>query len=279
MPAKTGASHAFAAFLSIIIGSIISNFLSAHTGVLNSVSKGAGELLTGLTGISMSEEVTGLLAVSSLLAFLWGVAYHYARHGSENQSTEENNYEAGTQDVKTTQQMFRSVEGADGSHLLDQEGGPVYRTWRSTQATDETLRSQSKTELARAKSRLDDVHDRLYDIKKRGKAQRVMEIADSVNTLEGTLTRTGLPSPEEGTPDDRTGDAKTLDDETKRNLVVTHLRLADAIDELDDAVDKLCQGPADVHVDTIEECESLLRECERTLSRRQELIKQLGDRQ
>jgi hypothetical protein len=277
MPAKTGASHAFAAFLSIIIGSIISNFLSAHTNLLNSVSESAGKLVVGLTGISISEEVTGLLAISSLLAFFWGIAYHYARHGSGKQTEKPKSYQGDKRDTETTRQMFSSVEAEEGSHSPDQEVDPTYRTRRAVWTADETLRSKLEEDLSDVKSRLDDIHDRLYDIEESEKAKRVMEVADSVHTLERTITRIGerIPHNEE----DNTDETDALDSETRRKLLVTHYRLVDVVNELVEAIDELYRGGADIHAEAVEECEILLRECERTVSKRQDIIKHLGEKQ
>jgi hypothetical protein len=80
MPAKSGFSHAFAAFTSIIIGSLLSNYLAAHESVLTEVTRTAGRFLTTTIGVPTSSTVGGMLLVSSILAFAWGVAYHVARH-------------------------------------------------------------------------------------------------------------------------------------------------------------------------------------------------------
>jgi hypothetical protein len=80
MPAKSGASHAVAAFLSIIIGSFLSNYLAAHESVLTGVTRAVGDRLVTTLGVPAPEVVAGMLVVSSVLAFLWGVAYHLARH-------------------------------------------------------------------------------------------------------------------------------------------------------------------------------------------------------
>lgn len=80
MPAKSGFSHAFAAFASIIIGSFLSNYLAAHESVLTNMTQTAGRWLTATIGVPASSTVVGMLLVSSILAFVWGVAYHVARH-------------------------------------------------------------------------------------------------------------------------------------------------------------------------------------------------------
>lgn len=80
MPAKSGLSHGFAAFFSIIIGSFISNYLSAHQSLLTDLTVAAGQAAVGLVGLRANRRVAGLVVVGSLLAFCWGIAYHVARH-------------------------------------------------------------------------------------------------------------------------------------------------------------------------------------------------------
>lgn len=80
MPTKSGLSHGLAAFMSIILGTIISNYLSAHETILTNVTKIAGEIIVGVLGLNQLSTVAGMLLISSILAFLWGVAYHVARH-------------------------------------------------------------------------------------------------------------------------------------------------------------------------------------------------------
>ena len=81
MPAKTGASHAVASFVTIILGAFISNYLSAHSGVLWGLTRSVGGFVVGLTGLDLPEVVTGIVVIATSLSFLWGVAYHYSRHG------------------------------------------------------------------------------------------------------------------------------------------------------------------------------------------------------
>lgn len=82
MPATSGGSHAAASFLSIVIGVVISEFLSTHADVLADASRAVGTALVGAFGVSLPTEVAGMVVVATLLSFCWGVAYHYTRHGS-----------------------------------------------------------------------------------------------------------------------------------------------------------------------------------------------------
>jgi len=80
MPAKSGASHGLAAFTTIILGAMISNFLNAHSQILREFSSVVGGIATAVTGVDLSNTLAGLLVVATVLSFLWGVAYHLARH-------------------------------------------------------------------------------------------------------------------------------------------------------------------------------------------------------
>lgn len=81
MPAKSGASHALASFITIILGTLISNYLNAHSNLLWGITRSVGGVVIGVTGLSLPEVVTGIAVVSTVLSFLWGVAYHISRHG------------------------------------------------------------------------------------------------------------------------------------------------------------------------------------------------------
>lgn len=80
MPAKSGISHAFAAFTSIILGTFISNYLESHGPVITDITRTVGEVVIKSIGLSYSKTITGLLIISTILSFFWGVTYHIARH-------------------------------------------------------------------------------------------------------------------------------------------------------------------------------------------------------
>lgn len=84
MPAKTGASHAVASFTTIVLGALISNYLSTHSELIHGTTVRVGETLVSLAGLSLPETVTGFLLISTLLSFVWGVAYHVSRHGTDD---------------------------------------------------------------------------------------------------------------------------------------------------------------------------------------------------
>lgn len=81
MPVKTGTSHALAAFVSLIVGSMLSKYVWAYTPPLAEAGATVGRLLEPLIGAPLSREVAGGLVLFLALSFLWGVVYHLGRHG------------------------------------------------------------------------------------------------------------------------------------------------------------------------------------------------------
>lgn len=80
MPVKSGLSHGSAAFTSLLVGSVISEYISMHSHVLRRAATLAGRATTASLGLELSGPFVGLVVVSTTLAFLWGVLYHVRRH-------------------------------------------------------------------------------------------------------------------------------------------------------------------------------------------------------
>jgi hypothetical protein len=81
MPVKTGLSHALAAFVSLVVGTMLSKYVWTYTPSLATAGRTVGTYVTALSGVPLSREAAGGLVVVVLLSFLWGVAYHVGRHG------------------------------------------------------------------------------------------------------------------------------------------------------------------------------------------------------
>jgi hypothetical protein len=83
MPAKTGASHGIAAFVTLLIGTTLSKFVWDVVPPLGEVSLLAIESVQSATGaeIPVSEQFAGAVVVMVGLSFLWGIVYHFGRHG------------------------------------------------------------------------------------------------------------------------------------------------------------------------------------------------------
>lgn len=82
MPAKSGASHGLAAFVTLIIGTILSKLLWDLVPPLGQISLITVRLIRSMTGtaIPANEQFAGTLVVMVVLSFVWGVVYHYGRH-------------------------------------------------------------------------------------------------------------------------------------------------------------------------------------------------------
>ena len=80
MPAKSGASHAIAALVSIVLGSVISSYIEIHAEPVANLTASVGDILVTRADIPLPEEMSGALVIVAVLSFVWGAAYHTARH-------------------------------------------------------------------------------------------------------------------------------------------------------------------------------------------------------
>lgn len=82
MPATSGMSHGFAAFASLIIGTILSKFVWDFLPPLGELSLFLIRETRSITGASIpvNEQFAGSVVVMVGLSFLWGVIYHFSRH-------------------------------------------------------------------------------------------------------------------------------------------------------------------------------------------------------
>lgn len=82
MPAKTGASHGFAAFATLLVGTMLSKFVWDLLPPLGEISLLTMEFLNEQVGIDVptSEQFAGTIVVMVVLSFAWGVVYHFGRH-------------------------------------------------------------------------------------------------------------------------------------------------------------------------------------------------------
>lgn len=83
MPIRSGLSHAVAGFCGILL----SAYLSAHSTLINAYTESTGTFVVEITAVPLEPEIAGLVATMSVLTFIWGVAYHYARHGRSEASS------------------------------------------------------------------------------------------------------------------------------------------------------------------------------------------------
>jgi len=79
MPTKTGGSHALGAFVSMIVGTVLSKYIWTYTPPLARVGAAVGDFLRAVTGVGFSHQQAGALVVVLTLSFAWGVVYHVLR--------------------------------------------------------------------------------------------------------------------------------------------------------------------------------------------------------
>lgn len=80
MPAKTGASHTFGYFVSVIVGSLLVEHILTYIPPSRYISRRVGEILSSYTNIPVSEEVAGMLLIGGFLMSVWGVGFHLYRY-------------------------------------------------------------------------------------------------------------------------------------------------------------------------------------------------------
>jgi len=83
MTVKSGMSHGFAAFGTLICGSVLSKFIWEFLPPLGELALLAISTFQAVTGadIPVNEQFAGTIIVMLGLSFLWGVVYHIGRHG------------------------------------------------------------------------------------------------------------------------------------------------------------------------------------------------------
>jgi len=82
MPATTGASHGFAAFATLLVGTVFSKYVWSITPPIGELSLLVIRQVRSATGASIpvTEQFAGALVVMVGLSFVWGVVYHVGRH-------------------------------------------------------------------------------------------------------------------------------------------------------------------------------------------------------
>jgi hypothetical protein len=82
MPVKSGASHGFAAFGTLIIGTMLSKFIWDILPPLGQLSVRVIKYLNELAGLEVptNEQFAGAVVVMVGLSSLWGVIFHVSRH-------------------------------------------------------------------------------------------------------------------------------------------------------------------------------------------------------
>jgi hypothetical protein len=83
MPATTGGSHALSSFATLIVGTMLSKYLWSYAPPLGEASVAVIQLVRSVTGASLplDQQFAGTVVVMVSLSFVWGIVYHFGRHG------------------------------------------------------------------------------------------------------------------------------------------------------------------------------------------------------
>lgn len=267
MPAKSGASHALAAFLSIVLGSVLSNVLSAHTTVIRDVSRSTGGVISAVPGMSLPDTVTGFLLVAIVISFLWGIAYHFARHGTDSDRNRPNDFVSDSQ----SQRHMSGPGPAAGTSVrqrLPAELDGIVSTGYGTcsellRADDQVTRHVERT-LSACQTSLDTAHDAFLEADSREVAEEVAELRE---TVEGLARKMDQPVPERRSLAETQRNADIL----RQPITSVHCELIEATTNLSEGVDAVVDAARGDNLDS-----DLLEACEQRASELREII---GDRE
>lgn len=82
MAGVSGASHGLAAFVTLLVGTILSKFVWDLAPPVGDVALQITDIIQSTTGASIpvNEQFAGTLVAMVALSFVWGVVYHFRRH-------------------------------------------------------------------------------------------------------------------------------------------------------------------------------------------------------
>lgn len=214
-----------AASFSILLGGFLSDVLGSYAEVFTGLAQTIGAPLVGSMDIPMAAATVGHLLIASILAFAWGVAFHYKRHGT---GQPEADGQASPPDPH--------LETADDS-IPDQLTGIVTAGYDpgGIETADEEVCSYLQNALSDdIRSRLMTAHDRLVESERRDLADRVADVETDIERIERSLS-SSIPI-EDG-----------LDADQRERLRATHVSLIEATAELRTCADTLVSESMDGH--------------------------------
>lgn len=179
MAATSGASHGIAAFICILISGLINDLLGRYATAFTDLGGALGETVTGVLGVSLPATTIGHLLVATSLAFVWGVAYHYRRHGNETDTEGEPE----TPTAPTTTSGDVDVPDVLAGIVTSAYAGEERHT------ADKQVQSHLSTVLAdEIKPRLAESHDRLVEDGQRDIAEQISSLQSDIDRLERSLS-------------------------------------------------------------------------------------------
>ncbi|WP_324664304.1 hypothetical protein [Haloarcula sediminis] len=77
MPTKSSGSHAGGHLMSLVASALLVEHVTTFLPSFRELSHLAGNLFTGVTGVSLPDQVSGMLLISLVLMAVWGVGFHF----------------------------------------------------------------------------------------------------------------------------------------------------------------------------------------------------------
>jgi hypothetical protein len=77
MPAKASGSHVSGHLLSLLAGALLVEHVTTFLPPFQELSHIAGSLFTDITGIAISDKISGMVLISVVLIAIWGIGFHF----------------------------------------------------------------------------------------------------------------------------------------------------------------------------------------------------------
>ena len=76
MPAKSSGSHVSGHLISLLAGALLVEHVTAFLPPFQELSHVAGVVFTDITGIAISDQISGMFVISAVLIAIWGIGFH-----------------------------------------------------------------------------------------------------------------------------------------------------------------------------------------------------------
>jgi hypothetical protein len=77
MPTKSSGSHAGGHLLSLVSAALLVEHVTTFLPPFRDLSYVAGGVFTGITGVSLPVQVSGMFLISVALMAIWGIGFHF----------------------------------------------------------------------------------------------------------------------------------------------------------------------------------------------------------
>jgi len=77
MPTESSGSHAGGHLISLLASALLVEHVTAFLPSFRDLSHLAGNIFTGITGVSLPDQISGMLLISVVLMAIWGIGFHF----------------------------------------------------------------------------------------------------------------------------------------------------------------------------------------------------------